>query len=54
MSWRDEGRFFVAVTTDLKKAFRRKGFVIYLLAKLKRNNRILSAVDDQDGSVDFL
>ena len=54
MSWGDEGGLFVAVTVDLKEVFGRKGCVIYFLAELKRNNGILTAVDDQNGSADFL
>ena len=46
LSWGDEGGLFVAVTVDLKKGFGRKGFGIHFLAKLKRNNGILTAVDD--------
>jgi hypothetical protein len=46
LSWGDEGGFFVAITVDLKKVLGRKGFVIHFLAKLKRNNGILTAVDD--------
>ena len=44
----------MAVTVDLKKVFGRKSFVIHFLAKLKRNNGVLTAVDDYNGSVDFL
>jgi hypothetical protein len=54
LSWGDEGGLFVAVTVDLKEVFARKCRVIYFLAELKRNNGILTAVDDQNGSADFL
>ena len=54
LSWGDEGGLFVAVTVDLKEVFGRKGCVIYFLAELKRNNGILTAVDDQNWSADFL
>jgi hypothetical protein len=46
LSWGDEGRLLVAVTVDLKETFGRKGCVVYFLAELKRNNGILTAVDD--------
>jgi len=54
LSWVDEGGLFVAVTVDLKEGFGMKGCVIHFLAKLKRNNGILTAVDNQNGSVHFL
>jgi len=54
LSWGDEGGLLVAVTVDLKEVFGRKGCVVYFLAELKRNNGILTAVDDQNGSADFL
>ena len=54
LSWGDDGGLFVAVTVDLKEVFGRKGCVIYFLPELKRNNGILTAVDDQNGSADFL
>jgi len=54
LSWVDLGGLFVAVTVDLKEAFGMKGCVIHFLAKLKRNNGILTAVDDQNGGVHFL
>ena len=44
----------MAVTVDLKEVFGRKGCIIYFLAELKRNNGILTALDDQNGSADFL
>jgi len=44
----------VAVTVDLKEVFGRKDCVIYFPAQVKRNNGILTAVDDQNGSADFL
>ncbi len=54
LSWGDEGGLLVAVTVDLKEVFGRKGCVVYFPAELKRNNGILAAVDDQNGSVNFL
>jgi hypothetical protein len=54
LSWGDEGGLLVAVTVDLKEVFGRKGCVVYFLAELKRNKGILAAVDDKNGSVDFL
>jgi len=54
LSWGAEGGLFVAVTVDLKEVFGRKGCVIYFPAQVKRNNGILTAVDDQNGSADFL
>lgn len=54
LGWGNEGGFFVAVAVDLEKVLGRKGFVIHFAAKLKWNNGILVAVDDQDGSMDFL
>ena len=54
LSWGNEGRFFVAITVDSEKVLGRKGFLIHFAAKLKWNNGILAAMDDQDGSVDFL
>jgi len=54
LSWGDEGGLLVAVTVDLKEVFGRQGCFVYFLAELKRNNGILAAVDDQNGSVDFL
>ena len=54
MSWGDEGRLFVAVAVDLKKVFGRKGSVVDFLAESKGNDGILSAVDDQNGDVNFL
>jgi len=44
----------VAVTVDLKEVFGRKCGSIHFLAELKGNNGILIAVDDQNGSADFL
>ena len=44
----------MAVSVDLKEVFGRKGCVIYFLSEFKRNNGILTAVDDQNGSADFL
>ena len=54
MSWGDEGGFFVAVAVDLNKVFGRKGSVVDFLAESKGNDGILSAVDDQNGGVNFL
>jgi hypothetical protein len=53
-NWSDEGRLFVAVAVDLKKAFRGKGSVVDFLAESKGNDRVLSAMDDQNGGVEFL
>ena len=44
----------MAVAVDLKKVFGREGSVVDLLAESKGNDGILSAVDDQNGGVDFL
>lgn len=49
----DEGGLFVAVPLDLKEVFGRKGRIVDFLAELKGNDRILVAVDDQNGDVDF-
>ena len=38
----------------LEEAFGRKCSGIHLLAELKRDNGVLTAVDDQNGSVYFL
>jgi hypothetical protein len=54
LRWGDERRLFVAGTVYLKEAFGRKCSGIHLLAELKRDNRVLAAVDDQNGSVYFL
>lgn len=53
LSWGDEGGFFVTVTVDLKEVLGRKGCSIDFLAELKRDNGILSAMDDQNGGVAF-
>jgi hypothetical protein len=44
----------MAVTVDLKEVFGRRSCAIHFLAELKRNNGILTAVNDQNGRVDFL
>jgi hypothetical protein len=54
LSWGDERGLFVAVAVDLKKGFGRKGSVVDFLAESKGNDRILGAVDDQNGGMDFL
>ena len=54
MGWGDEGGLFVAVAVDLKKVFGRNGSVVEFLAESKGNDGILSAVDDQNGDVNFL
>ena len=53
LGWADLGGFFMAVAIDLKEVLGRKGCVVYLPAELKRNNGILTAVDNQNGCVDF-
>ena len=54
MSWGDERGLFVAGAVYLKEAFGRKCSGIHVLAELKRDNGVLTAVDDQNGSVYFL
>lgn len=44
----------MAIAADLKKGFGRRRRGIHFLAELKWNNRILIAVHDQNGGVDFL
>ena len=44
----------MAVTFDFKEAFRCQSCVIHILAELKWNHGILVAMDDQNGSVNFL
>lgn len=44
----------MAAAVDFKEVFGRKGCIIYFLTELKWNNGILTAVDDQNGSADFL
>jgi hypothetical protein len=54
LSWGDERGLFVAGAFYLKEAFGRKCSGIHFLSELKRDNRVLTAVDDQNGSVYFL
>jgi hypothetical protein len=54
LSWGDERGLFVAGTVYLKEAFGRKCSGIHFLAELKGDNGVLTAVDDQNGSVYFL
>ena len=54
LSWGDERGLFVAGAVYLKEAFGRKCSGIHFLSELKRDNGVLTAVDDQNGSVYFL
>jgi hypothetical protein len=54
LSWGDEGGLFVTVAAYLKEVFGMKCGSIHFLAELKGNNGILIAMDDQNGSADFL
>jgi len=54
LSWGDEKGLFVAGAVYLKEAFGRKCGGIHFLAELKRDDGVLTAVDDQNGSVYFL
>jgi len=54
LSWGDESGLFVAGAVYLKEAFGSKCSGIHFLAELKWDNGVLTAVDDQNGSVYFL
>ena len=54
LSWGDKRGLFVARAVYLKEAFGRKCSGIHFLSELKRDNGVLTAVDDQNGSVYFL
>jgi len=54
LSWGDERGLFVAGAVYLKEAFGGKCSGKHFLAELKRDNGVLTAVDDQNGSVYFL
>jgi hypothetical protein len=54
LSWGDERGLFVARAVYLKEAFRRKCSSIHFLSELKRDNGVLTAVDDQNGSMYLL
>ena len=53
LSWGDERGLFVAGAVYLKEAFGRKCGGIHFPAELKRDDGVLTAVDDQNGSVYF-
>src|ERR1700758_5535491 len=54
LSWGDERGLFVAGAAYLNEGFGRKCSGIHFLTELKRDNGVLTAVDDQNGSVYFL
>jgi hypothetical protein len=54
LSWGDERGLFVAGAVYLNEAFGRKCSGIHFLAELKRDNGVLTAMDDQDRSAYFL
>ena len=45
---RNKRGFFMAIAADLEKLFGSEGRVVNLLAELKRQDWVPSAVDDQD------